>query len=158
MKTLIVFYSLSGGTEYISNVLKKELEADIITLQPKFKLKNKGFLKYVIGGFQTISKAKPRLENYNFNVKDYDTIIIGSPVWAGNFVPAIRSFIAKEDLTAKKVAVFVCCHDRNSGKDALSKLKNKINCNNFIGDKVFTEPIKTEENAENAKKWTNKIG
>jgi multimeric flavodoxin WrbA len=36
----------------------------------------------------------------------YDLIIIGSPVWSDGITPAIRTFIAKNELSGKQVAIF----------------------------------------------------
>ena len=58
-------------------------------------------------------------------VKDFDTIIIGSPTWAGNCTDTIKKFVdelAGLSLSGKSYAVF----DTNSGIPLLSKAVKKM--------------------------------
>jgi len=50
---------------------------------------------------------KPELEKYTLNLSDYDRVIFGSPVWASNFAPPIRTFIEdnKEELEEKDAEI-----------------------------------------------------
>ena len=36
----------------------------------------------------------------------YDLIIVGSPIWAGRPAPAITTYLKKNDVSGKKVAIF----------------------------------------------------
>lgn len=54
-------------------------------------------------------KFRPPLKPLDKKVSEYDIIFIGTPVWFGTFAPPIRSFLAENDLSGKKVVPF-CTH------------------------------------------------
>ena len=45
MKTLVLYYSFEGNTEYVATGLAKRLDADIQKIEPIKELKSKGFSK-----------------------------------------------------------------------------------------------------------------
>jgi flavodoxin len=59
-KALVVYYSLEGNTRFIAENIAAEIGADIFALKTKKKLPG-GFLKYIIGGFQAVSKKTPEI-------------------------------------------------------------------------------------------------
>ena len=84
MKTAVVYYSMSGNTKLIAEKIAGDLNADLIEIFPENSYPDKGFRKYFWGGKSAIMGAKPALQPYSFNADKYDTVIIGSPVWASS--------------------------------------------------------------------------
>ena len=109
MKTAIVFYTMHGNVRYVAEKVAKETGADLIELIPKKAYPDKGMIKFIWGGSAVTFKKKPDLEPYELNVSDYDLIIIGTPVWASNFTPPLRTFFESHDLTGKKIAAITTC-------------------------------------------------
>ena len=116
MKTAIVFYSMHGNVRYVSEKVAKELGADIIELIPVKAYPDKGAMQFIWGGSAVTFKKKPELEPYSFNASDYDLVIIGTPVWASNFTPPLRTFFENNDLTGKKIAVIATSAGGDSAK------------------------------------------
>lgn len=93
MKTLILYYSFEGNTEYVATKLASYLDADFQKVVPVKELKSKGFSKYIWGGRQAFMKEKkPAIAPLEKNYKDYDLILIGTPIWAFTYAPPIRTF------------------------------------------------------------------
>ena len=61
-KDLVVYYSLEGNTEYVANVLKEKIGADLLKLVPKKAYHDKGFAKFFWGGKSAVMAEKPELE------------------------------------------------------------------------------------------------
>ena len=99
MKTIIVYYSLEGNTEYVANVIAGKLSADVLKLVPKKAYSDKGFSKFFWGGKSAVMAETPELEPYTLDLSEYDQVVIGFPVWAGTFTPPIRTFV-KENKAA----------------------------------------------------------
>lgn len=116
MKTAIVFYSMHGNVRYVSEKVAKELGADLIELIPVKAYPDKGAMQFIWGGSAVTFKKKPELEPYTFNASDYDLVIIGTPVWASNFTPPLRTFFENNDLTGKKIAVIATSAGGDSAK------------------------------------------
>ena len=116
MKTAIVYYSMHGNVRYVSEKVAKELGADLIELVPVKAYPDKGAMQFIWGGSAVTFKKKPELEPYTFNASDYDLVIIGTPVWASNFTPPLRTFFENNDLTGKKIAVIATSAGGDSAK------------------------------------------
>lgn len=157
MKKLVAYYSLEGNTELIARAIAEATDADILELTPKNDIRSKGFLRFFKGGFQVLTKKEPELVPYEREPAAYDLIFLGTPVWAGNFAPAIRSFLSQVELENKKIALF-CCYGGSEGK-CLKRLKEELTGNEIIGEMGFTEPLKKEKqaNVKKAEKWAEEI-
>jgi flavodoxin len=78
---------------------------------------------------------------------DYDLIIIAQPVWAGSPTPAIRTYLNRNDLSGRKVALFFS--DSNLSQ-AVQKIKALMPNSTFVGELGL--PAKGFENKEETKK------
>ena len=98
MKTLIVYYSLEGNTEFAAEKIADACGFDTLRLVPVKKYPDSGFKKFFWGGKSAVMAETPELEPYTFDADSYDRIIFGFPVWAGNVTPPIRTFVKDNDL------------------------------------------------------------
>lgn len=91
---------------------------------------------------------KPALLPYELNVEKYDRIILGTPVWASNFVPPIRTFIKENpNIHGKKLAVFTCFSGGGADK-AIEKMKRYIGIEKFEAELILVDPkesVKAED-------------
>ena len=92
MKSLIVYYSHTGNTKKVAEVLKTVLaekgEADIFRIEAEDESNN--FLMQCI---RAATKKRAAIKKAPLDVKEYDVICIGTPVWAFAPVPAINSYM-----------------------------------------------------------------
>ena len=141
MKKAIVYYSMSGNTDYVANYVGDKIGADLIRLVPKKEYPKVGVKKFLWGGKSAVMGDTPELEEYNFNADEYDCVIFGTPVWASNITPPIRTFIKdnKDKLKSKKVAVFTCFMGGGANK-AIEKLKKYLEINEFAAELILIDP------------------
>ena len=141
MKTLIVYYSLEGNTEYVAEKIKESTGADTLKLVPKKAYHDKGFAKFFWGGKSAVMAEKPALEAYDVDLSVYERIIFGFPVWASNFTPPIRTFIEdnKDVLKSKKLAAFAC-QSGSGAEKAIAKLAKTVGIDGFEHKAVFIDP------------------
>ena len=141
MKDLVVFYSLEGNTEYVAEKIREKTGADILKLIPKKKYRDKGFSKFVWGGFSTIMAEKPELNEISTDLSQYERIIIGFPVWASSFAPPIRTFAEdNKDLLKEKRLVVYACQAGNGAIKAFEKLKGLLGVDGFERTEIFFDP------------------
>ena len=152
-KTLIVYYSLEGNTEYAACMISEIGGFDMLRLVPVKKYPDKGFRKFFWGGKSAVMAETPELEPYEFQAEKYGRIIIGFPVWAGNVTPPIRTFVRDNDLRGKKVAVFACESGAGAEK-AFDKLKAALKIDHFEAELILIDP-KAKPNAANEEKIRN---
>ena len=150
MKTLIVYYSLEGNTQYAADLLAEQLGADTLRLVPVKKYPDSGFWKFLWGGKSAVMAETPELEPYEFDSGAYERIIIGFPVWAGNVAPPIRTFVLENDIRGKRIAAFAC--EGGSGAEkAFEKLRRAIGIDSLEAELVLIDP-KARPSAENDRK------
>lgn len=142
-KAIIVYYSFEGNTKFIAEHLAQKLGADLLALKPEKEIQTHGFMKYFWGGFQALMKTKPKLLNYSFDANDYDTIIIGSPVWVFTYSSPIHSFLSENTIKNKKVGFF-CCHEGGKGK-TVESIENRLReGNEYLGSVDIVSPLTNE--------------
>ena len=141
MKTLIVYYSLEGNTEYAAGRIAENMPADTLQLWPKKAYADKGFAKFFWGGKSAVMAEKPELEPYSVDLSEYDRIIFGFPVWASNFTPPIRTFLSEHlsEIKGKMIAAFAC-QSGGGAEKALAKLQKYIGLDAFEDTAVFIDP------------------
>ncbi|MGL4735830.1 MAG: flavodoxin family protein [Cellulosilyticaceae bacterium] len=139
-KKLVVFYSLEGHTQLVGQLIARALGATIVELKTQKPFPKQGFKKYFMGGKSVCFKEKPALTNKLPQLTQYDTVIIGTPVWAGQFSSPIRTFLTQNDLTGKKVAFFAC-HGGGGAKKCFEKLRKALPGCEVISEIDFVMPV-----------------
>ncbi|MDR2901978.1 MAG: NAD(P)H-dependent oxidoreductase [Lactobacillales bacterium] len=104
-KTLVVYYSLSGNTRAIAEKIQAKTGADIyeiktaevMTANPVFYAKVKKQLKS--GTYPALAGEMPDLKKYNL-------IFVGAPVWWYTMATPMYSFLERVDFQNKAVVPF----------------------------------------------------
>lgn len=159
-KCLIVFFSLTGNAEFIAETVAAKfrpgIKTELMDLNPEKRCKKIGFSSILRGGAEVVFKCKPRINLSDADPGKYDLIIIGTPVWAGTFTPALRSFFSKVKLQGKKIALFIC-HAGGPGK-TIANMESQLKGNLVIARADFKDPKKDENNYRKAaEKWAGEI-
>ena len=116
-KTLVLFYSYEGSTRRIAHFIADNVRADLEEIKPVKEIKSKRGT-YVWGGSQVVMKTRPKLKPLKVDLDEYETIILGTPVWAFTFAPPIRSLLQGGYLKNKNIG-FYYCHE--GGADKMEK-------------------------------------
>ena len=114
MKTLVVCYSKTGNTKKIGQEIARALDADfeqIIEIG-----RRKGLIAYFMSGFEALKEKSSRIKPLSRSIYDYKRVIIGTPIWAGNITPALRTFLKINYLKDKKVHLFFTSGSGNTDK------------------------------------------
>lgn len=148
MKAIIVYFSLDGNTEYVAEKIAGQLQIDTLRLEPLKDYPTGGFRKFFWGGKSVVFGEKPQLTPYHFYASDYDTVIIGTPIWASSFVPPINTFLHENNLSGKKIAVFTCSAGGSSEK-CLTKFRQELPGSEITATLSLVDPkSKPSENNE----------
>jgi len=90
-KVLVVYYSKTGNTGRVARDVASALHADIEKVIDK-KNRN-GFWAFFISGRDAMKKRKTEIGPLQKDPADYDLVVLGTPVWAWNITPAIRTYL-----------------------------------------------------------------
>ena len=106
MKSLIAYYSYGGNTKRIAEIVHKEIGGDILRIETA-KPYAGSYNDVVDQGQREVNAGFcPELKPLNVDLSQYDTIVLGSPVWWYTFAPAMHSFLQQADLAGKTVYPF----------------------------------------------------
>ena len=150
MKKAIVYYSMTGNTDYVARCIAEKVNADLIRIEPKKGYPDKGFIKFLWGGKSAIMGETPALLDYEFDESKYDLVIFGTPVWASIFAPPIRSFIKenRDKLANKKFAAFACYSGSGADK-TLEKLKEYVGIDKLEAELCLIDPNDKKSDEKN---------
>lgn len=120
MKKLVVYYSRTGTTRKIADEIAGKLKSDKEEIIDK---KNrKGPIGYVIAGKDAMAKKLTEINKLKKNPKNYELLIIGTPVWFYTITPAIRTFLTQISSYDKKIALF-CTMGGSGAEKAFNAMK-----------------------------------
>lgn len=106
---LIVYFSHSGNTRKIANLIHLEVGGTTHEIRPEVPYPN-AYNAVVDQAKKEIQAGhKPALQPTLDNVGSYDTIIVGSPNWWSTIAPPVATFLSEYDLSGKTIVPF-CTH------------------------------------------------
>ncbi len=132
MKTLLVTYSRTGNTQRIGNEIAKRLEADIEEIMDIRS--HKGLLGFIRSGFEALRDKPAKIRQTSMDPKDYDLVIVGTPIWAGRMSSPARAYLQQVSGSLRKAAFFCTCS--SAGYEPVMQEMAKI---------AKTEPVVTLE-------------
>ncbi|MDO5825199.1 MAG: hypothetical protein BZ137_02940 [Methanosphaera sp. rholeuAM130] len=123
MTDLIIYYSRTNNTKLVAEGIAKKFDAKL--LEVKDKQKRSGILGFVKGGYDSIREKDTEIEYEKVDLKDYDNIFIGTPVWASKPTPAILQFIKENEFSGTKCVTFATMMG-SGGETTISVINNMI--------------------------------
>ena len=121
MTNLIVFYSRTGTTKKIAEIISEKLSCDYEEI---FDTKNRlGFFGWLRSGKDAMRKKLTILKEIDKNPDLYDLVIIGTPIWASNMSTPIRTYISEHKDKFKNVAFF-CTESSKGGVKCFKNMEN----------------------------------
>lgn len=122
MKTLIVYYSRTGATRKVTEVLAGKLAAEVEEL--KDTVDRSGAVGYLTAGRDATLKRLTKLEPVKHDPAAFDLVLIGTPTWSWNLSAPVRTYLEEQKNNLPKVAFF--CTMGGSGDSRARKDLEKI--------------------------------
>ena len=109
-KKLVAYFSASGTTKTSAEKLAKLLNCDIYEIKPKTKYTTAD-LNWNDSKSRTTIECKnrncrPELADKDAKIANYDTILLGFPIWWYVAPNIILTFLESYDFTGKKIVLF----------------------------------------------------
>jgi flavodoxin len=141
VKSLVVYYTRSGNTKFVAETIAAELGSD---LEEIVDLKKRaGKLGWILAGKDSTQEKETKIAPIKLSPTDYDLIVIGTPIWAWKPTPAIRTYIAKNNLSGKKVALFLTMD--SDSKQAVEKTKALLPNSILVGELALPKALEDKE-------------
>ena len=103
-KPIIVYYSRSGKTRMVANVLVDQLSCEIAEIKSTVKRTGFGIITCVL---DQLPNRDAQIEPLKKDVRGYNPIIVASPIWLGKLSSPARAFIKQVGIKGKEVYIFL---------------------------------------------------
>lgn len=170
-KVLVVYFSRTkgvyggplknGNTDRVANFIKQRTNADTYEIVPAKSYPSNYDQTTKVAQREQRRNARPAIKGQLLNVKKYDTIFIGAPIWWGEYPMVVRTFLDKENgLNGKTLIPFTTSEGSGLG-NASSQLKKQFpNAKvrkgfNVRGTTVKNNPNKVKTQVNN---WLKGLG
>ena len=111
MKTLTVYYSRSGNTKKVAEAISKVIGGDLEEItEPRGRGGILGFLRL---GREARGEKMSVINSSKYDPTNYDLLIVGTPIWAGNLSSPVRTYLTKAAGKTKRVAYFATLGGNN---------------------------------------------
>ncbi len=157
MKKLVAYFSASGTTKQVANVLANAIDADTFEIVPQETYTDADLNwmdKKSRSSLETADKSsRPQIKNRLENVKEYDVVFLGFPIWWYSAPRIINTFLESYDFSGKTIVLFATSGGSGLGNTATDL---KVSCDkttNIISGKMLNGRHSKEE----LKSWAESL-
>ena len=153
-KVLVVYFSATGNTKSVAKNIKKATGGTLYQIKAKQPYTAKD-IDYNTDNCranveQQDDNARPEIKGKVKNIRKYDVIFIGYPIWWGKEPKIVKTFLESYNLKGKKIVPF--CTSGGSGiSGSLKGIKESTK-----GAKVLAGKDLTDSSYKSIKKWAKK--
>lgn len=141
-KSAVVYFSATGNTEDVAELIAKETNADIFEIVPENVYTSED-LNYNDDNCRANKEmnddaARPSISGDMSAVSEYDVIYLGYPVWWGTAPRIIQTFLESYDLSRSTIYAF--CTSGGSGiEKSVGDLRSLYSDMNIVSGKRFSK-------------------
>lgn len=157
-KTIVVFYSGSGNTQRVAEIIADELKADSFEIVPKeiysatdLNWRNRESRvnrEHDNASLQNVELVSTKVPNW----EEYNVVLFGYPLWWRDAAWVVRGFIKDNDFTGKTVIPF-CTSTSNGIGDSGRNLEK------MAGTGIWLEGIRFSEkpSEDSVREWAQSL-
>ena len=109
MKPVVLFYSFSGRTRRVAEILARRLGAPAVEIKTKEPIRH----PYGVGFMNRIKERTPEIV-VDADLDAFDTFYVGGPTWYWTVTPPILTLLRTRSFAGKTVVPF-CTNDSQPG-------------------------------------------
>lgn len=151
-KTLIAYYSHSGNTKAVAQKIQNYTGGDTFEIEPVNKYSQNYNEVVNQAKIEAQNDVRPELIN-NGDIKDYDIIFLGTPVWWYTIASPVKTFLTSHNWENKIIIPF-CTHGgggaSNTYRDIQKFAPNAKVLNGYTS-------YENSANIEEIKTWINNL-
>ena len=146
-RKLVAYFSASGTTKKIAEMIAQAAEADLYEITPKQPY-SKADLNWMDKKSRSSvemsdKKFRPEITDTDAQIDGYDEVILGFPIWWYVAPTIINSFLENYDFSGKKIVLFATSGGSGFG-NTVSELKSSAPDAVIVEGKVFNRVTKQE--------------
>lgn len=153
---LVVYFSATDTTKQIAEYAADILGTDIYEIVPEDSYTDED-LDYYSGSRadqeQNDPTVRPSISGSVQNIEQYDTVLLGYPIWHGQAPRIISTFLESYSFDGKTIAPFCTSHSSGIGSSAANLHSLAVNANWLDGERFSSDTTREEIQA-----WLDSLG
>ena len=146
-KKLVAYFSASGTTRKIAEMIAQAAEADLYEITPKQPY-SKADLNWMDKKSRSSvemsdKKFRPEITDTDAQIDGYDEVILGFPIWWYVAPTIINTFLESYDFSGKKIVLFATSGGSGFGNTGKELTPSALEAE-FVEGKVFHNATKQE--------------
>lgn len=152
-KTLVVYFSASGTTRKIAEMIAEVGDFSLYEITPKelYTSDDLNWMNKKSRSSVEMSNKKIRPEITDTHIKEYDTIILGFPIWWYVAPTIVNTFLEKYDFSGKKIVLFATSGGSGFG-NTVKELKPSA-----PGAEIVEGKLLNRANKQEIEKWVKSL-
>ena len=144
-KTLVVYFSHTGNTRTMAEMIQKKTNGDIFEIVTVDKYPDDYDTVVAQAKKEQEANFRPKLKTTFEKITEYDVVFVGSPSWWGTFSMAVMTFLESVDLAGKTVIPFITHEGSALGRAPADLKKLCASSPHLPGHAVFGSRVKSAE-------------
>ena len=128
-KTLVAYFSASGVTGSVARTLADALKADLYEITPAVRYTDADLDWRNADSRSSLEMkdkaSRPEIIDAPVSIADYDTILVGFPIWWYVAPTIVNTFLEKHDFSGKKIVLFATSGGSDFG-GTIDSLKGSV--------------------------------
>lgn len=153
---LIVYFSQTGNTETVANIIHDNVGGDIVKLETTEAYPSDYDELVDYAQQEQQEDARLELSTVIENIEQYDTIFLGYPNWWGDMPMAIYTFLDTYDLSGKTIAPFIT--HGGSGLSGTPENIQEEELNASVTEGLAIDGDEASDSSEDVVEWLNSLG
>ena len=154
-KTLVAYFSASGITRKIAEMIAETGDFSLYEITPK-ELYTSDDLNWMNKKSRSSvemsdKKIRPEITDTDAHIKEYDTIILGFPIWWYVAPTIVNTFLEKYDFSGKKIVLFATSGGSGFG-NTVKELKPSA-----PGAEIVEGKLLNRANKQEIEKWVKSL-
>ena len=145
-----------GNTQVIADMIAEAADVDVYRIEPADP--------YPVGYDETVARntsekdadARPSIANPLPDIEQYDTVLLGSPVWSSQAPMIMRTFVDGLDLAGRRIYPFVTF--AVSGMSLVDSDYAQLCPDSTIGEGLAVQGEESSEARTDVEAWLGRIG
>ena len=154
-KTLVAYFSASGTTRKIAEMIAEVGDFSLYEITPKELYTNDDLnwmnKKSRSSVEMSNKKIRPEITDTDAHIKEYDTIILGFPIWWYVAPTIVNTFLEKYDFSGKKIVLFATSGGSGFG-NTVKELKTSA-----PGAEIVEGKLLNRANKQEIEKWVKSL-
>lgn len=155
-KTLIVYFSWSGNTRTVANIIYDLTDCDMVEIEVEEPYSDVYNEVTARARRELDNDIRPALRTRIENMDKYDTLIVGTPIWSSRLAPPVKSFLTGYDLSDKKIAPF-CTHGGSGTAQSVNNIR-EVCPDSEILQSLAVSGSRAEDSRNDVIRWLQAIG